>query len=363
MLTNEHKKEKEDGEDERPLLTEDSVLIKNDTTEFDLFKGLIFMSLSCIFKSIFSILSKFLLKEKKDISSFQVLTFRTYFMFWISICSIIVLRIDIFSEEFIKKKRIFLVCIRTLFALLSMSLVIYSLKTMNISDVYAIYYIYPALVILISFIFLKEKLYWFDFICLISCFVGAILIIQPEFMFQHTSKISNKNILYLLVFLGALFKSCEDVIVRDIKHDVHYMAYPFFYSLIGVFFFPIPMFIYDRVYPSFNLLETLLLFSIGLCTFLYQMFMALGLMNESAGRVSMINYFQVAFMYLSDLFIFGRRFKYLNFIGIMLIFGFNFTNGMIKVFARMKQLDEAKRQYKEDQAKLSDLPHDVSLKN
>ena len=123
------------------------------------------------------------------------------------------------------------------------------------------------------------------------------------------------------------------------------------------------MIINDTVYPSFNLREVFLLFLIGMCTFLYQTFMALGLMNENAGRVSMINYLQVALMYLSDLFIFGKRFQYLDFTGIMLIFGFNFTNGVIKAVSRMKQLDEAKRQYKEEQARISSLPQDDNFKN
>ena len=329
--------------------TEASMVIRHDTTEFDLIKGLVYMALSCLFKSIFSVLSKYILKEKKDLSSFQMLTFRTYFMFWISILSLIFLRVNIFSDEFIKPKRLFQVILRTIFALASMSLVIYSLKFMNISDVYAIYYIYPAIVILLSFLFLKEKLAFFDFICLASCFIGAILIIKPDFIFHQSSHASNK-LFYLFVFCGAVFKSIEDVIVRDIKNDVHFMAYPFFYSVIGMLLFPIPMSIYDRVYPTFNLQETFVLFCIGLCTFLYQTFMALGLQNENAGRVSMINYLQVALMYVSDLFIFSKSFHWMDFTGIMMIFGFNFTNGIIKAFARIKQLEEVKMRYNEEHA-------------
>jgi drug/metabolite transporter (DMT)-like permease len=273
-------------------------------------------------------------------------------MFWIAVMSLIIGRINIFSEEFIKPKRLFQVCLRTVFALISMSLVIYSLKYMNISDVYAIYYVYPALVILLSYIFLREKLGAFDFVCLVSCFAGAILIIKPEFIFHTLNKSSQNNLFYIFVFLGALFKSAEDVIVREVKNDVHFMAYPFFYAFIGILLFPIPMAINDRVYPTFNGIEVCLLFLIGLCTFLYQMFMALGLQNENAGRVSMINYLQVALMYLSDLFIFHKEFELLDCLGIILIFGFNFTNGLIKAMSRMKQLEEAKKKYELEQNKL-----------
>jgi len=160
----------------------------------------------------------------------------------------------------------------------------------------------------------------------------------------------------IFMSLSCLFKSAEDVIVREVKDDVHFMAYPFFYSLIGILLFPIPMAINDRVYPSFNIYEVFLLFLIGLCTFMYQMFMALGLQNENAGRVSMINYLQVALMYLSDLFIFHKNFQWLDFTGIMLIFGFNFTNGILKAVARMKQLEEVKKKHQNEQANTNGLP-------
>ena len=90
--------------------------------------------------------------------------------------------------------------------------------------------------------------------------------------------------------------------------------------------------------------------------------MALGLMNENAGRVSMINYLQVALMYVSDLLIFGKPFQYLDFTGIMLIFGFNFTNGLIKAFSRIKQLDEAKKQHNYNEGIKEALPQDESIK-
>jgi len=302
------------------------------------------MALSCVFKSLFSILSKWSLQDKKDLSSFQLLTFRTYFMFWISIIALIIGKVNVFSEETIKIKKIVALTVRTVLAIMSMSLVIYSLKFMHISDVYSIYYLYPALVILFSWLFLKEKVGTFDYFCLICCFIGALLIVKPAFVFGslHASSKSSSSLFFLIVFCGAILKAIEDVIVRNVGKDVHFLIFPFSYALIGILLFPIPMVINDKVYPSFTFGEIIILFLIGFCTFAYQMFMALGLQNENAGRVSMINYFQVAFMYLSDLFFFGKPFQWIEVFGTFLIFFFNVTNGILKALKRMKNLKEFK---------------------
>jgi len=332
---------------------EASIEINENTTAFDLYKGLIYMFLSCIFKSLFSIFSKYALKGKKELSSFQLLTYRTYFMMWISITVSFTLPYNIFSQKFAKLDKIIPVFFRTIFAIISMSLVIYSIKFIHISDVYSVYYIYPAFVIFFSLFFLKEKVAFFDILCLIACFIGAILIVKPDFIFDSNNIITvNKNSMvsshldntyfFILVIIAALLKAIEDVIIRNVGKDVSFLIFPFMYSLLGIILFPIPMFIFDSVYPSFSLFDVFIIFLIGLFTFLYMSFMALGFQNESAGRVSMVNYFQVALMYISDLCLFDKKLQILDLIGTCLIFGFNFSNGLFKAYKRMNNLEKVK---------------------
>lgn len=325
---------------------EASIEINENTTTFDLYKGLIYMFFSCIFKSLFSILSKYSLKDKRDLSSFQLLTYRTYFMMWISIVVSFASPINIFSQKFARLDKIIPVFFRTLLAIVSMSLVIYSIKFIHVSDVYSVYYIYPAFVILFSLFFLKEKIAFFDILCLLACFTGALLIVKPDFIFNSTgkalSKDSTNSYFFLLVVIAALLKAIEDVIIRNIGKDVNFLIFPFMYSLVGIILFPIPMFIFDSIYPTFSFFDVVVIFLIGLCTFLYMSFMALGFQNESAGRVSMVNYFQVALMYVSDLCLFDKKLQLLDLIGTCLIFGFNFTNGIIKALKRMNNLEKIK---------------------
>jgi len=332
--------------------SEYSMIINENTTNFDLYKGLIYMFLSCIFKSIFSILSKYALKDKQDLSSFQLLTFRTYYMMWISISITFALPFNVFSQKFAKIDKILPVVIRTIFAIISMSLVIYSIKFIHISDVYSVYYIYPAFVILFSVIFLKEKTGCFDICCLFACFLGAILIVKPDFIFEANPTDKNNTFFFLLVVIAAFLKVVEDVIIRNVGKEVNFLIFPFMYSVMGMILFPIPMFIFDTVYPNLSFFDNIVIFLIGLCTFLYMSFMALGFQNESAGRVSMINYFQVALMYVSDLCLFDKKLHFLDLLGTSLIFGFNFANGLLKAYKRMAELDKVKyRQIQESNTK------------
>jgi drug/metabolite transporter (DMT)-like permease len=320
----------------------ESIEINTDTTGFDLFKGLFFMFLSCLSKSVFSILSKYTLKDKPDLSSFQLLTYRTYFMLWISVSVMLLFGSKVITDDFLKHKdRIVMVIIRSVFAIVSMSLVIYSIKHIHVSEVYSVYYVYPGFVILFSFVLLREKVQLMDGLCLVACFVGAILIVKPEFIFKNETS-GNKYQYFGLVLIAALLKAVEDVIIRNSGKEVFYLIYPLMYSVVGVILFPIPMFLFDTSYPSFTIFEVILLFFIAVSSFFYQTFMILGIQNEKAGRVSMVNYLQVAFMYVTDIALFNKSVQYLDLIGTLLIFSFNFTNGLLKTCKRISELNKLK---------------------
>jgi drug/metabolite transporter (DMT)-like permease len=330
-----------------PKSEENSFDYNENTTNFDLWRGLFYMFLSCVFKSLFSILSKSFLKGKSDLSSFQLLTYRTYFMLWLSIVVLSVYPINVFSEEFVKKGKLLNVIARTIFAIISMSLVVFAIKFMHISDVYSVYYIYPGFIIILSLFYLKnEKLSVFDYLCLSACFIGVILIIKPEFIFKQRNNSGSEIYFYLLVIIAALLKSIEDVIVRNTGKDAHYLIFPVIYSVFGMILFPIPMLLFDVKYPTFNFTEVVIVFMIAVCTFLYQAFMALGLQNESASRVSIVNYVQIALMYVCDLALFDKEFNVLDFLATLLIFGFNFINGLYKTMKRMNDLNRFKKNEK-----------------
>ena len=75
---------------------------------------------------------------------------------------------------------------------------------------------------------------------------------------------------------------------------------------------------------------------IALLVFSYSIFLVIAIQNENVGRVSMINYCQILFMFTFDIFIFKRNTCIFDYIGVGLIFIFNFGNGFFKSYQRQK---------------------------
>jgi len=170
---------------------------------------------------------------------------------------------------------------------------------------------------------------------LISCFIGMIFIIRPEFLFERVPVDSNKNF-YFIVIVSALFKSLEDIIIRNVGKDIHFLIIPFVYSLVGIILYPLILILAANHIGTVHIshFDLFLLALIALCSFAYQSFMALGIQNEKAGRASMINYLQIPLMFIMDLIIFKKAFVFYDILGTFIIFGFNFGNSAFIVIQR-----------------------------
>ena len=146
-------------------------------------------------------------------------------------------------------------------------------------------------------------------------------------------------ILLIFVLLSVLFKASEDIILRYIGKKIHYLIIPFLYSGVGFFVYLLQIIVFNEnkgLIIELSFFDWIIIFLIAFLSVSYQALMALAFGNENAGRASMINYFQILFTFIADIIIFNRQTVILDYIGILLIFGFNFTNGCIKIYYRSK---------------------------
>jgi drug/metabolite transporter (DMT)-like permease len=326
--------------------------ITENTPIYDIYKGLLFMFLSCIFRTIFSFLCKWSLKYNKDLHPYHQVTFFNYYYFIFTLITLCFNEVKVFSEEFLHRKHIILMIIRNLLALSSIILLNVSLKYMNMSDVFSVFYLYPAFVIIMSVIFLNEKAWWFDYVCCLACFIGAVLIVRPEFIF-HDKQTSSNGIFFLLVIISAIIKAIEDVATRFMGNEMHYQAINLFYSTLGMLIFPslIVLYLKDQI-PSTTLFEQFIFLCTGVCSWIYHTFSTMAFQCENAGRVSMINYLQVDFMYILDIFIFDKSVVISDLVGTLMIFSFNFCNGLYKTIGRIASIKkeiERKKKLKENE--------------
>lgn len=350
MLIPKHGKDKNNDsicEVSKHEMTEVSIVINKDTTQFDLYKGIVFMLLSCLVRSSYSIVNKLLLDRNKLLSPFQLLTFRTYLMVWISGLSLPFYYDKVFTKEN-KQKNMNLVFLRSFLSLFSAGLMVYSIKHIDIADVFTIFYIYPAFIIILSFVFLREKVGALDYLCLVSCLIGALLIIKPSFLFpkDFTSKNKdNASVFYLCVILAALLKSIEDLCVRGAGEDFHPLIFPLMYILFGIVFFPLPVIINREEITKIDYVDFGYFVFLAFSNILQAVFLVLGLQYENAGRVSMINYLQLAFIYIFDVLILHKEITMMDFTGTFLIFGINFCNGVYKAMKRDQKLKRYNKDY------------------
>jgi drug/metabolite transporter (DMT)-like permease len=209
----------------------------------------------------------------------------------------------------------------------------------------------PNPLIIFSVLFLGEKSWWFDYICCLSCFLGALLIVKPDFMFHGNHSRSNQSYLFFfgLVIIAAIFKACEDVVTRFIGKDMHFQAINLFYSSIGMLVFPLMLVIFNQPFPKISLYEVFIFMITGISAWIYQTFATMAFQNENAGRVSMINYLQVDFMYIIDLIIFNKPLLLSDLMGTLLIFSFNFANGLYKTLKRISVLNREIEKRKKNQ--------------
>ena len=341
--------------------TQNTIEINAQTTHFDLYKGIFFMIISCLFKSVYSILLKYTMNKNTSITPFQLMTWRTYIMIWL--CGILGIfcrnQLNIGS---IDRKSFSWAALRSLLAVVSTPLVICSLKELHISDVYSIFYIYPGLIILFYLGANQKKVGFFDYICLISCFIGVLFIVKPDILFvakpfvssedhistdsvyssNPTSFYRNKYFFFILVGIAAVVKALEDICVKEAGKQIHSLIYCFMYVFFGMMFFPVIVIFNNEKMATLDTHDYILFLFIAITSMGYISFMALGLQNENAGRVSMINYFQVVFMYLSDIILFSKSPTVIDFLGTMLIFTFNTANGVYKAMRRSNTLERCK---------------------
>ena len=325
------------------------------TTTFDMYKGFVFMFISCVLKSLFSFISKLILLKYTFITSFHLLAVKVYIM--IFICGAFMYALYLYNPNSINDikrtslKNILFVSFRSIMSIIATSLTIMSLKYMPISDVYAIYYLYPGIIIIFSYCLINEKSNFFDYVCFISCFIGVLCVIRPQ-LFTFTSANNDNmqtyiyNLLICCVILSAVFKALEDMIIRHIGRNIHFIIIPLLYCLLGLVLYPIPLIIFcsDGV-NAFRFVDMkgwILIILLACLSFCYTILLALSFQNENAGRASMINYLQVLFMFLADIYVFERKTVLLDYIGISLIFCFNFMNGVIKFYKRNKKLQKLK---------------------
>ena len=88
--------------------------------------------------------------------------------------------------------------------------------------------------------------------CLFACFPGTILIVKPDFIFEIETNPNEKHNTYFFMFVvfAVFLKAIEDVIIGNVEKEENFLIILFMYSVMGMILFPIPIFLFNCIYPT-----------------------------------------------------------------------------------------------------------------
>jgi len=199
---------------------------------------------------------------------------------------------------------------RSLLGLLGVILSFYAINYLVLSDASMLNKISPFFVTLFAVFFLKEKLTKIQIPVLIIVFIGALLIIKPQFSFSVVPSLAG--------FLSAMCAGATYTIIRFLRDREKAATIVFYFSFVSVVvMFPLMMFNYQK--PT--MIQLLYLIGIGIFAGIAQFALTNAYRYAPASEVSIYDYTSIIFSGLIGFVIWAEVPDILSIMGSVLIIG------------------------------------------
>ena len=213
---------------------------------------------------------------------------------------------------------------RSLLGLSGVVLNFYALNNLVLSDANILNKISPFFVTLFAALFLKEKLTSIQIPVLIIVFIGALLVIKPQFNFSIIPALAG--------FISAMFAGAAYTLIRFLKDLEKSPTIVFYFSFISVIgTFPLMMLNYEK--PT--IIQFIYLIATGIFAAIGQFTLTTAYRYAPAGEVSIYNYTSIVFSALIGFIIWSEIPDFLSIMGTLLIivvaiFAFYYNNRVYK---------------------------------
>lgn len=185
----------------------------------------------------------------------------------------------------------------------------YALDHLLLSDANVIFRLSTIFLLLSSYLFLHEKLKYYEVLSIIIAFIGILLVIKPAFNFQLFP--------YLIAILGALFAALAYTTLRPLGKLEHPVSIILFFS--GFTTLVLAPYVIVHWVPM-NLLQLLFTVAAGFCAYLGQVGLTIAYKYSPAKEVSIYNYFGLIFSSLFGILFFQSFPDWLSIGGYLLVF-------------------------------------------
>lgn len=276
-------------------------------------KGILFVILAAL---SFSFMSVFV-KLSGDLPSMQKSFFRNLIALF---CSIYVIKKSNSSFSFKKENLLFLM-LRAFFGTLGIIFNYYSIEYLILADANMINKLAPFFVIIFSFIILKEKVKFWQIICIFLAFIGSIFIINPNLLIGLITftpiKTNLINLPAFVAFLGAMCAGIAYTLVRLLTLRGEKGAFiVFFFSLFSCIAI-LPFFILS--YTPMTLYQFFCLVLSGIFASCGQFAITNAYANAPAKEISIFDYSQIIFSGILGYIVFNETPNKYSFIGYFII--------------------------------------------
>ncbi|MBU5307878.1 DMT family transporter [Clostridioides mangenotii] len=287
-----------------------------DIIKSDRVKGIIFITASALG---FALMSAFV-KLAGDLPNFQKVFFRNLVSATVALYLIMKHKGRMTGKKENRKILIY----RSLFGTLGVIFSFYAIDNLVLSDANMINKLSPFLVIILSALFLKEKINAKQITSLIVAFIGSLFIIKPTFSIDLVP--------YIVAILGALFAGAAYTCLRVLRDREEYYTIVFFFSVFSLVT-TFPAFIF--VYKSMTLLQLIYLLLAGVFASLGQFGITLAYKYAPAKEISIFDYTNIIFSAILSIVLFNQFPDILSIIGYIIVFIASFY-----MFLYNKKLDK-----------------------
>jgi len=287
-----------------------------DKIKSDRVKGIIFITASALG---FALMSAFV-KLAGDLPNFQKVFFRNLVSATVALYLIVKHKGSMTGKKENRKILIY----RSIFGTLGVIFSFYAIDNLVLSDANMINKLSPFLVIILSALFLKEKINAKQITSLIVAFIGSLFIIKPTFSIDLVP--------YIVAILGALFAGAAYTCLRVLRDREEYYTIVFFFSVFSLVT-TFPAFIF--VYKSMTLLQLIYLLLAGVFASLGQFGITLAYKYAPAKEISIFDYTNIIFSAILSIVLFNQFPDFLSVIGYIIVFIASFY-----MFLYNKKLDK-----------------------
>ena len=259
--------------------------------------------------SLFIVLTSSLAKESGNIfHPIEILFFRHLFgllsiFIFIFIFIVIIRKFNLLQTKSIRSHGL-----RAILGSLAIFFMFYSVQYLSITEATSLFFLAPLFVSIISYPLLKEKVGLYKGSFIIVGLIGALIILQPEYISSVTGAV--------MAILAAIFSGLGMICLRWIGKTEDAITTIFYYALIGALL-TLPALPFFWIMPNNE--ELLILISIGILSSILQYFFTKSFIHLPANVAGAMIYMQIIWAIIIDLVIWGILPSWVIIIGASII--------------------------------------------